>query len=183
MILIMTFIFFHNNFLSQFKRLDPCFNSGENLTGLNRGDAKFVLAIHSNSGGLGIRDPIGKKIEFLKVDKKNDFQQFTFQFSGDADFFPNGVQPLPPGCLSISCAHQRATEFYAESVYPGNENNFMAVKCGSLSALLSNYCQGEAYPMGFATPQNLKGNFFLKTNEKSPFGLNATQSFEPICNK
>lgn len=41
--------------------------------------------------------------------------------SGDADFFPNGLQPLPPGCLSISCAHQRAPEFYAESVYPGQE--------------------------------------------------------------
>lgn len=39
---------------------DPCFNSGENLTGLSRGDAEFVLVIHSNSGGLGKRDPLGK---------------------------------------------------------------------------------------------------------------------------
>lgn len=88
MILIMTFIFFHNNFLSQFKRLDPCFNSGENLTGLNRGDAKFVLAIHSNSGGLGIRDPIGKKIEFLKVDKKMTFNNSHFNFQAMQTSFP-----------------------------------------------------------------------------------------------
>lgn len=38
---------------------DPCFNSGEELTGLQRGDAEYVLAIHSNSGGLGKRDPLG----------------------------------------------------------------------------------------------------------------------------
>lgn len=161
------------------------------LTGLNRGDAKFVVAIHTNSGGLGIRDPIGKL--HLKLKNKNSHQLskedvnitcFFFQCSGDIDFFPNGVQPLPPGCSSITCAHQRATEFYAESVYPGNENNFMAVKCGSLSALLSNYCHGNAAPMGYATPQNLKGNFFLKTNEKSPFGQNATaQNTKPRCNK
>lgn len=46
---------------------NPCFNQGENLTGLARGDAEFVDVIHSNSGALGKRDPIG-----------------------DADFFPNG---------------------------------------------------------------------------------------------
>lgn len=43
------------------KLSDPCFNSGEELTGLSRGDAEFVLIIHSNSGGLGKRDPLGKR--------------------------------------------------------------------------------------------------------------------------
>lgn len=47
--------------------LDPCFNPGESLSSLGRGDADFVDIIHSNSGALGLRDPIG-----------------------DADFFPNG---------------------------------------------------------------------------------------------
>ncbi|XP_055296585.1 uncharacterized protein LOC129565592 [Sitodiplosis mosellana] len=150
-----------NKLLPRITGLDPanpCFNQGENLTGLARGDADFVMVIHSNSGALGKRDPLG-----------------------DIDWYPNGVQPLPPGCLSISCAHQRAPEFYAESVYPGNENNFMGVKCGSLAAYSAKYCPGRAYPMGYATPQNLKGNFFLKTNDKSPFGLNATKDFKPVC--
>ncbi|XP_031628400.1 vitellogenin-2-like [Contarinia nasturtii] len=138
---------------------NPCFNPGENLTGLARGDADFVDVIHTNAGALGRRDPLG-----------------------DIDFFPNGVQPLPPGCLSISCAHQRAPEFYAESVYPGNEFNFMAVKCGSLSALNGKYCPGKPIPMGYATPLNIKGNYFLKTNEESPYGLNATKDFKPVCN-
>lgn len=46
---------------------NPCFNQGENLTGLARGDAEFVDIIHSNPGALGKRDAIG-----------------------DADFYPNG---------------------------------------------------------------------------------------------
>lgn len=92
------------------------------------------------------------------------------------------MQPLPPGCLSVTCAHQRAPEFYAESVYPGNEFNFLGVKCGSLAALNAKYCPGKPIPMGYATPHNLKGNFFLKTNEKSPFGMNATKDYKPICN-
>lgn len=78
---------------------------------------------------------------------------------------------MPPGCLTITCAHARAWEFYAESVYPGNENVFEGVKCGSLSALNSGYCPGAKYPMGYAVPHNLKGNYFLQTNSKKPYGM------------
>lgn len=59
-----------NNLLPRITGLDPanpCFNEGENLTGLSRGDADFVDIIHSNPGALGKRDPIG-----------------------DVDFYPNG---------------------------------------------------------------------------------------------
>lgn len=45
----------------------PCFNEGQRLNGLQRGDAAFVDIIHSNPGILGIKDPIG-----------------------DVDFYPNG---------------------------------------------------------------------------------------------
>lgn len=91
------------------------------------------------------------------------------------------LDPLPPGCLTITCAHARAPEFYAESVYPGNENNFLGVKCGSLSALNGNFCPGKKFAMGYAVPKNLKGNYFLKTNDKSPFGENATRNVTPTC--
>lgn len=102
--------------------------------------------------------------------------------SGDADFFPNGITPLPPGCFSITCAHLRAVEYYAESVYPGNELNFLGVKCNSLSAYNSKYCQGTAYPMGYATPSYIKGNFFLQTNSEKPYGKSAKKNFQPKCN-
>lgn len=130
---------------------NPCFNEGEALTGLGRGDANFIDVIHSNSGVLGKKDPVG-----------------------DIDFYTNGVQPLPPGCWTVSCAHARAWQYYAETVYPGFENNFLGVKCGSLSALKDGFCPGEWVPMGYAVPQTRKGNFFLATNDESWFGQNKT---------
>lgn len=139
---------------------NPCFNEGENLSGLARGDAEFVDIIHSNPGALGKRDSIG-----------------------DVDFYPNGLDPLPPGCLSITCAHGRAWEYYAESVYPGNEKNFMGIKCGSLTALSSGYCPGKEQPMGYAVPMNLKGNFFLKTNAESPYGMSGSNTTKPTCSE
>lgn len=46
---------------------NPCFNEGESLTGLQRGDADFIDVIHTNSGVLGKRHHMG-----------------------DVDFYPNG---------------------------------------------------------------------------------------------
>lgn len=51
--------------------LRPCFNEGERLNGLQRGDAQFVDIIHTNVGILGIKEP-----------------------RGDVDFFPNGFVNL-----------------------------------------------------------------------------------------
>lgn len=45
----------------------PCFNEGESLSSLERGDADFVAIIHTNVGVLGKKESIG-----------------------DADFYPNG---------------------------------------------------------------------------------------------
>ncbi|XP_031628397.1 vitellogenin-1-like [Contarinia nasturtii] len=137
---------------------NPCFDMGESLTGLYRGDADFVIVLHSNPGIFGKADPLG-----------------------DIDFYVNGLRPKAPGCFTITCSHGRAVEYYAESVYPGNEHNFMAVKCNSLSALEQNSCKGIPIPMGYATPTNVKGNYFLKVNKKSPYGKNSTKNFVPIC--
>lgn len=81
------------------------------------------------------------------------------------------------------CAHLRAPEFYAESVYPGFEQNFLAVECGALLTLNTHYCSKKAYPMGYATPQNIGGIFYLDTNEESPYGMNAPKDFKPVCNE
>lgn len=50
-----------------FFKFRPCFNEGERLSGLQRGDAHFVDIIHSNPGILGMKES-----------------------RGDVDFFPNG---------------------------------------------------------------------------------------------
>lgn len=128
---------------------NPCFNEGEALSGISRGDADFVDIIHSNAKVLGKRDPIG-----------------------DVDFYPNGVVSVQPGCLDPSCSHARAWELYAETVYPGNENHLLAVKCNSILSLDTGACPGKAIPLGYACPRTAKGNYFLKTNDKFPFGKN-----------
>lgn len=128
---------------------NPCFNEGEALSGICRGDADFVDIIHSNAKVLGKRDPIG-----------------------DVDFYPNGVVSVQPGCLDPACSHARAWELYAETVHPGNENHMLAVKCNSVLSLDTGACPGKAIPLGYSCPRTAKGNYFLKTNSKFPFGMN-----------
>ncbi|KAH8419683.1 hypothetical protein KR009_000874 [Drosophila setifemur] len=129
----------------------PCFNEGEVLSGLLRGDADFIDVIHSNPGVLGKRDPLG-----------------------DADFYPGGMSPLPGGCFSVICAHGRSWQYYAETVYPGNERNFLATRCSSLAHVRDLRCPGEEIPMGYATPVKARGNYFLEVNPTSPFGAHAS---------
>lgn len=82
------------------------------------------------------------------------------------------VVSVQPGCLDPSCSHARAWELYAETVYPGNENHLLAVKCNSILSLDTGACPGKAIPLGYACPRTAKGNYFLKTNDKFPFGKN-----------
>lgn len=125
----------------------PCFNEGEVLNGVGRGDAAYVDVIHTNNGALGQRIPLG-----------------------DADFYPNGVTILQPGSFDIGSSHTRAVDLYAESVLPGNENTFSATKCNSLYSLNSGLCTRGKASMGYAARKDDKGNFFLKTDSKSPYG-------------
>ncbi|XP_053672840.1 vitellogenin-1-like [Anopheles nili] len=127
---------------------NPCFNEGESLSGIQRGDADFVDIIHTNAKVLGKRDPIG-----------------------DADFYPNGVVSVQPGCLDPACSHKRAWELYAETVYPGAEKSLLATKCNSLLSLTTGGCNSNPIPLGYGCPTTAKGNFFLKTKDKSPFAL------------
>ncbi|XP_001354610.2 vitellogenin-3 [Drosophila pseudoobscura] len=128
----------------------PCFNEGEILSGLLRGDAAFIDVIHSNPGVLGKKDPLG-----------------------DADFYPGGIHPLPEGCYSVVCAHARAWQYYAESVFPGNEHNFMATRCNSMQRLRDLRCPGNEHPMGYAAPTTIRGNYFLEVSGTSPYGKHA----------
>ncbi|KAM7350118.1 vitellogenin-1-like [Cochliomyia hominivorax] len=128
---------------------NPCFNEGESLSGIQRGDADFIDVIHTNPGVFGKANPVG-----------------------DADFYAGGLAPIKPGCTRLFCSHERAYEFFIESVYPGNENNFLGVRCTSLKKVNDGFCDGPKFPMGFATPNDLKGNYFLSVNAEPPYGKN-----------
>ncbi|PBC26668.1 Pancreatic triacylglycerol lipase [Apis cerana cerana] len=112
-------------------------------THLSTSDAEFVDVIHTDMSIFGLA---------LKI--------------GHVDFFPNYGHRPQPGCMLLNddfCSHHRSYKFYAESVK--NHNAFIG-KCHSL-----NECNGIEYiPMGYVTPSNATGNYYLITNSMSPFG-------------
>lgn len=140
--------------ITGFDPAGPCFDYGQRLTTLSGSDAAFVDIIHSNPGIAGQSAP-----------------------TADADFFVDGRFPIQSGCSDAVCSHQRSWQYYMESVYPGNEFNFLGKRCESLLRLDQGRCVGAEYPMGFATPTNLKGLFILKVNPTEPYGKNATAAY------
>nr|XP_014091947.1 vitellogenin-1 [Bactrocera oleae] len=139
--------------LRRITALDPAkiFASNNNvLTGLARGDADFVDAIHSSTCGMGTRQRVG-----------------------DVDFYVNGPASTAPGADNVLEATMRATRYYAESVRPGNERNFAAVPASSMQQYESNEGYGRRAYMGIATQYDLKGDYVLNVNAKSPFGKSA----------
>lgn len=87
---------------------------------------------------------------------------------------------LQPGCWTIMCAHSRAYEYFAETVYENNANNFIATQCNSLSALRNGRCTTKRIPMGINTPSTAHGNYYLETNKNSPYGRRAAQQYANI---
>lgn len=121
------------------------------LTGLARGDAEFVDAIHTSAYGMGTT---------IRV--------------GDVDFYPNGPSDGVPGAENVVEAAMRATRYYAESVRPGNERNFPAVPANSLKQYKQNNGFGKRTYMGIDVDYDLEGDYILQVDAKCPFGQRAT---------
>ncbi|XP_016840718.1 lipase member H-A-like isoform X2 [Nasonia vitripennis] len=142
--------------LSRITGLDPAgpfFNFLE--AHLQASDASFVDTIHTDAGFYGIN-----------------------RASGAASFYPNGGRRVQPGCPSSYelsspedyCSHHRSWLFYAESLR--KEDSFLATNCSSYRSFARGACDDAAkVPMGFATPGNARGVFFLTTKSEPPFGM------------
>lgn len=133
----------------------PCFIGKVAFPRISDDSAKFVDIIHSNPGDYGTEENIG-----------------------DVDFYPGGLEMTKPGCRSISvlCNHERAIDYFIESIYPNNEHNFMAKQCETYSQLKRNECNGSLASMGFAASSNFKGIYYLDVDDESPYGMNATKN-------
>lgn len=129
----------------------PLFNRRNATDRIDAADADYVQCIHTNGPafpvvGAGIGAPIC-----------------------DSDFFPNGGE-IQPGCLTNSCSHGRAVDYYVESL---RNNAFFALGCEQRNSINSQRC--EQTPGGwmgndpFFNNRRLFGSFFLKTNRNSPF--------------
>ncbi|XP_076290868.1 lipase member H-B-like [Lasioglossum baleicum] len=121
---------------------------------LKSGDANFVDIIHTDGGIYG-----------------------QLHNSGNADFHPNGGLRPQPGCEVFSsnktqetnCNDARSWKYYAESIL--NPKGFMAIQCFSSAVFNLGNCNlnGAVVPMGYATPTNATGRFYLRTLSQSPF--------------
>lgn len=119
----------------------------QTLVGLSRGDADFVDVIHTSAFAMGT--PIR---------------------CGDVDFYPNGPSVAVPGSENVIEAVARATRYFAESVRPGSERNFPAVPANSLQQYKQQDGFGKRAYMGLQTDFDLRGDYILEVNAKSPFG-------------
>ncbi|XP_061394724.1 vitellogenin-2-like [Musca vetustissima] len=139
-----------NHQLRRITGLDPVKSFAkdpETLTGLARGDAEFVDAIHTTANSMG-----------------------TSARSADVDFYPEGPSEAVPGADNIVESSMRATRYFAESVVPGNERNFPAESAHSLDEYKSSNTSGRRIYMGINTNFKAEGDYMLQVNNKSPFG-------------
>lgn len=117
---------------------------------VSRGDANYVQVIHTNGGFLGYKSSIG-----------------------DADFFPNGGRKQTGCTIDIggSCSHARSVHYFAESI--NSNEGFLAKRCNSYNDFKNGKCNSNAdIHMGGVAPRlNVKGDYYLQTNKKSPFAM------------
>ncbi|CAL7940691.1 unnamed protein product [Xylocopa violacea] len=122
------------------------------ISALKASDAEFVDIIHTDKLLLG-----------------------SASTKGHADFYPNFGYRRQPYCLKNRvvtdvCSHLMSYTYYAESVE--NPNAFVGLKCKSALKYITGACNNnEEVLMGFATPTNASGKYYLRTNFNSPFGL------------
>ncbi|XP_064538382.1 vitellogenin-1 [Drosophila montana] len=132
---------------------NPCFYDGNELPGVRSGDARYVDTILSNPGIAGTADS-----------------------TGDGSFFVQGLAHLNSGCSgvnAVSCSHQRAVDYYVESVYPNNTANFLGRRCANYVDLWTGRSCSSTNPaiMGFAA--TALGTFYVDANAAEPYGTHA----------
>lgn len=122
--------------------------------------------------------PIGQPLQRVSAHWLNDFyvDRVLMVESVEIQFYRQYA--LQPGCWTIICSHSRAYEYFAESAYENNGKNFIATQCNSISALRTGKCTNKHIPMGIDTPHTARGNFYLETNKKAPYG----RSFQKYAN-
>ncbi|CAH1396698.1 unnamed protein product [Nezara viridula] len=128
----------------------PGFVKVSNNSRLDMSDAQFVDCIHTCGGLLGTLEPICH-----------------------ADFYPNGGRNHQPGCCVIDlpgvCSHMRASEYFIESIRPGNY--FPAALCPTIPSHNPRNCTWTDYMMGFYLEPSARGLFYVQTRATRPYSI------------
>ncbi|XP_053612630.2 pancreatic triacylglycerol lipase-like [Plodia interpunctella] len=118
---------------------------------LDASDADFVDIIHSS-------DTLGYKYS-----------------QGDADFYPNGGSKQR-GCedqqyeQSETCSHSRAYIYFSESIITSN-HSFRSYPCMDWATYEGGKCHSNETLMGYPANNQASGDYYLTTNDKSPYGI------------
>uniref|UniRef100_A0A1Q3FPE0 Putative lipase n=1 Tax=Culex tarsalis TaxID=7177 RepID=A0A1Q3FPE0_CULTA len=109
-------------------------------------DAQYVEVIHTNGKALGF-----------------------FKNIGTTDFYPNGGTSQPGCGWSLSCSHQRAVDYFKESL---KAKGYFANRCEDLNNLHAECSLGRVELGGFEA-RRLKGKpggvYFVHTAPSKPF--------------
>uniref|UniRef100_A0A2M4ASZ5 Putative lipase n=2 Tax=Anopheles triannulatus TaxID=58253 RepID=A0A2M4ASZ5_9DIPT len=122
----------------------PLFRVKKPTERLSADDAQYVEIIHTNGKALGFYRNIGQ-----------------------ADFYPNGGVKQPGCGLSLTCSHQRAVDFFKESL---SIRNHYARRCDGLDSL------GTTCP----TARSTLGGFVWKSTKPAGVYYIATAANEPF---
>ncbi|XP_052870690.1 lipase member H-A-like [Anopheles cruzii] len=147
------------------------------ITGLDPAKPLFVFA--PNDQKLDQSDA-----EFVQVIHTDVFQRGILHPSGHVDFYVNGGVEQP-GCNMATmmtageCNHNRAPEYYAESI--GTDVGFYGYRCAHWYLYMLGICRGggpnqQLAIMGAHTPNTTRGLYFLHVNMMPPYarGKNVT---------
>uniref|UniRef100_A0AAG5DWE9 Lipase domain-containing protein n=1 Tax=Anopheles atroparvus TaxID=41427 RepID=A0AAG5DWE9_ANOAO len=140
------------------------------ITGLDPAKPLFVFA--PNDRKLDQADA-----EFVQVIHTDVFQRGILHPSGHTDFYVNGGVEQP-GCNATAmmttgeCNHNRAPEYYAESI--ATEVGFYGYRCAHWYLYMLGVCRGggpdqQVAIMGAHTPDTTRGLYFLNVNMMPPY--------------
>uniref|UniRef100_A0A182N2H5 Lipase domain-containing protein n=1 Tax=Anopheles dirus TaxID=7168 RepID=A0A182N2H5_9DIPT len=119
----------------------PLFGGEQRAERVDALDAQYVEVIHTNKGLLGHRDALGQ-----------------------ADFYPNGGRSQP-GCLTNSCSHNRAVEYFHRSLVGDTGGTPLYVGRRCATTLVNDRCHGAPSVMGSDPSDDFKtkmsGLFYL----------------------
>ncbi|CAD7079403.1 unnamed protein product [Hermetia illucens] len=136
--------------LPRISALDPAYPAfyGKDSVHLSEKDAELVDVIHTDSGVYGA--PIS---------------------TGTVDFWPNGAEGQQPGCILNVCSHQRAWMYWAESLQKNAPLYFSSAYARSwMDFKLSRIWRFDPkIVMGYGCLFGTTGNYYLLTNNESPF--------------
>ncbi|TMW54249.1 hypothetical protein DOY81_000672, partial [Sarcophaga bullata] len=103
---------------------------------------------------------------------------------GHADFYPNVLHLVQPGCNLIEvadlCSHYRSNIYYAESIT--TTVGFWSYNCGSYLEFLFNQCTKYTHipyvKMGYFVDKSARGSYFLETNAEPPYAKDPFDNVE-----